>query len=138
MSLVLGNFSFTEVSPRRYVITVAQSELRGVVEAVVKEESYLSSISAVDLPKDGKIELNYIFWSVKHKAALVIKVLVNRENPVVPSISDIVPGATKSEVETYDLMGVVFEGNKNLRRGFMVPEDIVAKGVYPLRKDSGV
>ncbi len=138
MSLVLGDFSFSEVSPRRYAITVTQSELRGVAEAVVREESYLSSISAVDLPKDGKIELNYIFWSIKHRAALVVRVPVSRENPVVPSISDIVPGATKSEVEVYDLMGVIFEGNSNLRRGFLVPEDVVAKGVYPLRKDSGV
>lgn len=138
MSLVLGGFGFLEVGPRRYAITVAESELRRVVEVIVGEEAYLSSISAVDMPKEGKIELNYIFWSIKHRAALVVKVLLDRGNPVVPSISDIVPAAVKSEMEAYDLMGVVFEGNRRLKRGFLVPEDVVAKGVYPLRKDSGV
>lgn len=138
MSLILGEFSFVEASPRRYVITVEELELRRVVEVIAGEESYLSSISAVDMPKEGKIELNYIFWSIKHKAALIVKVSLDRGNPAVPSISDIVPAAVKSEIEVYDLMGVVFEGNKSLKRGFLVPEDVVAKGVYPLRKDSGV
>lgn len=138
MAMVLGNLSFNEIGPRRYFIKVQDSELRNAVKRVLEEEAYLSSISAVDLPKEGKIELSYIFWSIKHRAALIIKVLVDRGDSKVPSISDIVPGAAKSEIEVYDLVGVVFEGNKSLRRGFLAPEDVVAGGIYPLRKDSGV
>lgn len=138
MSLTIGGYTFKEVAPRRYVAAVDASELRKVVEAIVGEEAYVSSISAVDLPKEGRIELNYVFWSVKRGAALVVKVSVDRANPVVPTISDIIPGALKGEMEAYDLMGVVFEGNRSLRRGFLAPEDVVARGVYPLRKDSGV
>ncbi|MCX8184420.1 MAG: NADH-quinone oxidoreductase subunit C [Sulfolobales archaeon] len=138
MSLLLGDVRFEEVSPRRFVATVTKHELRKTVEVVVKEDSYLSTITAVDIPKDGKIELNYIFWSVKYKAAIVVKVLVDRSDPVVPSISDIVRGAVGSEVEVYDLMGVIFQENGRLRRGFLAPEDIVAREIYPLRKDSGV
>lgn len=138
MSLTIGGYSFREVAPRRYVATVEAQELRRVVEAIVGEEAYVSSISAVDVPKEGRIELNYVFWSVKHGAAIVVKVSVDRANPVVPSVSDIAPGALKGEVEAYDLLGVVFEGNRSLRRGFLAPEDVVTRGIYPLRKDSGV
>jgi NADH:ubiquinone oxidoreductase subunit C len=53
-------------------------------------------------------------------------------------VIDIVPGALGGELEAYDLMGVTFEGNNRLRRGFLAPEDMVEKGIYPLRKDSGV
>lgn len=138
MGIVLREFSFREVGSRRYVTTVTGSELKKVAEVIMGEEAYLSSISAIDVPSERKIELNYIFWSIKHKVAFVVKVSVSRENPVVPSVSDIVPGATKSEMEVHDLMGVIFEGNKNLRRGFLASEDVVTRGVYPLRKDSGV
>ncbi len=138
MSLAIGGYDFSETAPRRYVTTVEASELRRVVEAIAGEEVYISTVSAIDMPKEGKIELNYVFWSVKRRAALIVKVLVDRANPVVPSISDIVPGALKGEMEAYDLLGVVFEGNDRLRRGFLVPEDVAARGIYPLRKDSSV
>ncbi len=138
MSLTLCGRAFKEVAPRRYVATVEASELRRAIEAVVEEEAYISSISAIDMPKEGKIELNYVFWSVKHRAAIVVKVAVDRSDPVVPSISDIIPGAVKGEMEAHDLMGVVFEGNRSLRRGFLASEDVVVRGVYPLKKDSGV
>jgi len=134
----VGRFVFKEVSPRRYVASVALSELREAVGAVVMEDSYFSALTAVDLPKDGKIELDYVFWSIKHRVALIIKVTVDRNNAVVPTVIDIVPGALGGELEAYDLMGVTFEGNNRLRRGFLAPEDMVEKGIYPLRKNSGV
>lgn len=138
MEINIGKFIFKEISPRRYVALVTPSELREAVEAVVMEESYFSSLTAIDFPKEGKIELNYIFWSVKHRAALILKVTVDRNSAVVPTIIDIVPGALGGELEAYDLMGVIFEGNNKLRRGFLASEDVVEKGIYPLRKDSGV
>lgn len=138
MNLDIHGLGFKEVASRRYVITIAPQDLRDVVEKILKEDSYLSAIAAVDHPAEGRIELNYIFWSVKHRAALVVKINVNRNEPAVPTITDIVPGALGNELEVYDLMGVVFEGNGKLRRGFLAPEDIVNRSVYPLRKDSGV
>lgn len=138
MEISVGRFIFKEVSPRRYVTLVTPSELREVVEAVVMEESYFSTLTAIDFPKDGKIELNYIFWSIKHRAALIVKVTVDRGNAIVPTIVDIIPGALGGELEAHDLMGVIFEGNNKLRRGFLASEDIVGRGIYPLRKDSGV
>ncbi|MCS7099869.1 MAG: NADH-quinone oxidoreductase subunit C [Sulfolobales archaeon] len=138
MNISLAGVRFEEVSPRRFIATVSKHELRKVVEAVVAEDSYLSNITAVDLPRDGKIVLNYVFWSIKLRAAVIVKVPVDRNDPMVPSISDIVGGAVGSEIEVYDLMGVVFQGNRELKRGFLAPEDVVARGIYPLRKDSGV
>lgn len=136
--LSIGGYSFREVEPRRYVASVDPGRLRELTELIVREESYLSTISAVDLPKENAIELNYVFWSIKHRVALIVKTRVSRGRPVVPTIVDIVPGALGGELEAYDLLGIVFEGNTRLRRGFLVPEDLVSKGIYPLRKDAGV
>jgi NADH-quinone oxidoreductase subunit C len=136
--LSIGGYSFKEVGPRRYVASVDPGRLREIVGLIVGEESYLSTISAVDLPKENAIELNYVFWSIRHRAALVVKTRVSREKPAVPTIVDIVPGALGGELEAHDLFGVIFEGNTRLRRGFLVPEDLVSKGIYPMRKDAGV
>ena len=136
--LSIGGYTFREVEPRRYVVSVDPGRLRELAELIVREESYLSTISAVDLPKENAIELNYVFWSTKHRVALIVKTRVSRERPIVPTIVDIVPGALGGELEAYDLLGIVFEGNTRLRRGFLVPEDLVSKGIYPLRKDAGV
>ncbi|MEM4663888.1 MAG: NADH-quinone oxidoreductase subunit C [Desulfurococcaceae archaeon] len=51
---------------------------------------------------------------------------------------DIIPGLLAGERETYDLLGVVFNGNPLLKRGFFVATDVAEQGKYPLRKDSGV
>jgi NADH-quinone oxidoreductase subunit C len=54
-----------------------------------------------------------------------------REEPRVPSISFLWPGAEWLEREAYDMFGIVFEGNRDLRRIYM-PADYES---FPLRKD---
>jgi NADH:ubiquinone oxidoreductase subunit C len=43
----------------------------------------------------------------------------------------LIPSAVSAEQEAYDLMGITFKGNDNLRRGFFVDQSV--KG-FPLRK----
>jgi NADH-quinone oxidoreductase subunit D/NADH-quinone oxidoreductase subunit C/D len=105
------------------------------VAAFVRDElgfNYLSSVTGVDLIDDNKLEVVYHTYSVDlGGGSLVLKVHVDRDEPVVPSLTPMWPGADFQEREIFDLFGVHFEGHPNLLRillwdGF--------EG-HPLRKD---
>ncbi len=54
-----------------------------------------------------------------------------REDPRVPSVTYLWKGAEWAEREAYDMFGIIFEGNRDLRRIYM-PPDYTS---FPLRKD---
>jgi NADH:ubiquinone oxidoreductase subunit C len=123
--------------PRRYVFEVSPDKLRDVISGVIKvsPQTYVSAISGVDYINEGVIEVNYCLWVIEDNVMVVLKVRVPRDSPKVPTIYDLIPGALNSELEAYDLVGVVFEGNDKLRRGFLTPPEIASQNVFPLRKD---
>ena len=61
----------------------------------------------------------------------MIAVDLPREDPRVPSVTFLWKGAEWMERETYDMFGIVFEGNRDLRRIYMPPD----YRAFPLRKD---
>src|SRR5690606_6785593 len=94
--------------------------------------NYLSSVTGVDLIDDNKLEVVYHTYSIeKGGGAVVLKVQVDRDNPVVPSLTPLWAGADFQEREAYDMFGVQFEGHPNLRRILMWDG---FEG-HPLRKD---
>jgi len=91
---------------------------------------FLSSLTGVD--RIDWFEVAYHLESFKHNHAATIKVRSNdRENPSVPSAVAVWPGAQLQEREAYDLLGINFEGNPDLRRIFLW-EGFAG---FPLRKD---
>jgi hypothetical protein len=56
---------------------------------------------------------------------------VNRADPRIPSVTSLWEGAMFHEREMYDMMGIVFEGNRDLRRIYMSPD----YRSFPQRKD---
>jgi len=101
-------------------------------------------ISGVDRPDQEQIEVVYHLASYargtdaeyrkraeKNDPWVCLKVRVPRDAPEVPTVADLWTGADWHERETYDLMGVVFTGRKELRR-ILLPEDWPG---HPLRKD---
>jgi NADH-quinone oxidoreductase subunit C len=91
----------------------------------------LSDLTALDWPKQEKIQVVYHLYSYSNKSQFVLKVDLPRDNPVVPTLEGVWKVANWFEREVFDLFGVVFEGHTDLRR-IMLPEDWVG---YPLRKD---
>ena len=91
----------------------------------------LSNITAVDYLTDGVIEMVYHFMHLEGGPPLVVKLRVPREQPVVPSLTTLWPGADLQEREAFDLYGVQFPGHPNLKRVYMWDE---FEG-YPMRKD---
>jgi NADH-quinone oxidoreductase subunit C len=77
--------------------------------------NFLNSISAVDYV--DHFEMVYHLTSLDHNHSAVVKARVyGRENPAVPSVVEVWPGADFQEREVWDLMGVAFEGHPNMKR----------------------
>ena len=91
----------------------------------------LSDQTAVDWPKDEKIQLVYHLYSYTSRHQIVLKVDVPRDNAKVATLESIWKIANWFEREIFDLFGVIFEGHSDLRR-ILLPEDWVG---HPLRKD---
>lgn len=91
----------------------------------------LSDLTALDWPKEEKIQVVYHLYSYVHKHQIVLKVDLARDNPKLATVEGVWKAANWFEREVYDLFGVIFAGHSDLRR-IMLPDDWVG---YPLRKD---
>lgn len=91
----------------------------------------LSDLTALDWPKDEKIQIVYHLFSYAHNHQIVLKTDLPRENPKIDTVEGVWKVANWFEREVYDLFGVIFDGHSDLRR-IMLPEDWTG---YPLRKD---
>jgi NADH-quinone oxidoreductase subunit D/NADH-quinone oxidoreductase subunit C/D len=104
------------------------------VAAAIRDEmgyDYLSSVTGVDYIADGKLEVVYHAYKSSGGPALVFKAQTPRDNPVVPSLVSLYPGADFQEREAYDMYGIRFAGHPNLKRILMWE----GFGGWPLRKD---
>lgn len=105
------------------------------VAAFVRDEldfNYLSSVTGLDLLDDNKMEVVYHAYSInKGGGALTLKVHVDRDNPSVPSLTPLWPGANFQEREIWDLYGINFEGHPDQRR-ILLWEGFEG---HPMRKD---
>ncbi len=102
---------------------------------------HCTDISAVDwFPKRKKdrFEVVYFLTSLVHAQKLRLKVVLQGDEPICPSVTEVWKSANWYERETYDMYGIRFEGHPDLRR-FYMPEDYVnpetGEPSYPLRKD---
>lgn len=93
---------------------------------------FLSSISGVDLGVEvGKMQVVYHIASIPYNYQFTLKVEVDRSNPTLPTVASTWRAADWHERETFDLLGINFEGHPDLRR-ILLPDDWEG---YPLRKD---
>lgn len=101
------------------------------VAGKVKEMGFddLSVITGTDYV--DRFEVVYNFFSYGKKQNLVLKVVLDHKNPAVDSLSSIWKVADWLERETYDLVGIRFNGHPNLKR-ILLPEGWQG---HPLRKD---
>lgn len=92
---------------------------------------WLSCLSGVDYPADGRLCVVYDLWSSEKRHMFAVKVFCPRDNPHVPTVCDLWRAAEWHEREAWDLLGIVFDGHPDLRR-ILCPDDWVG---HPLRKD---
>jgi NADH-quinone oxidoreductase subunit C len=92
--------------------------------------TFLADLCGVDT---GLVmQVVYHLWSdITPDWLRVIADGLSREDPRVPSVTFLWTGAEWQEREAYDMFGITFEGNRDLRRIYM-PPDYTS---FPLRKD---
>ncbi len=106
--------------------------LRALRDTRGLEYQQLMEIAGVDYPNRGveRFELVYCLLSLTRNHRLHVHVRADETNPV-PSVTGLWPVAGWLEREVYDLFGVLFDGNPDLRR---ILTDYGFEG-HPLRKD---
>ena len=115
-------------------IRIAPRDVPDVLRALYDEPAFgfqlLADLAGVDT--GDAMEVVYHLWSATSTDWLrVIAVGLDRDAPRTPSIVSLWPGAEWLEREAYDMFGIIFEGNRDLRRIYM-PADYTS---FPLRKD---
>jgi NADH-quinone oxidoreductase subunit C len=114
-------------------IDVARDSVADVLRTLRDAFEYqqLMEIAGVDYPaRPDRFEVVYHLLSVTRNHRLRIRVATDEEKPV-PSVTGIYPVAGWLEREIFDLYGVLFEGNPDLRR---ILTDYGFRG-HPFRKD---
>ena len=108
---------------------VSNKDIHDAIEFINKTYSYdiLKSITAVDREEEG-IELIYHLYSTENEEEIMLSTIVRSETS---TITDIYSSAQADENEIYDMFGINFLGNDDLKRLYM-PENWEG---YPLRKD---
>jgi NADH-quinone oxidoreductase subunit C len=115
------------------VITVARGEIANVLRELRDNHEYqqLMEIAGVDYPdRAERFEVVYMLLSVTRNHRLMVKVSAAEDTPV-PTATTLWPNAGWLEREVFDMYGVIFDGNTDLRR---ILTDYGFEG-HPQRKD---
>jgi NADH-quinone oxidoreductase subunit C len=115
-------------------IRIAPQHVTDVMRTLHDDESFgfelLADLAGVDT--GSEMWVVYHLWSPTSPDWLrVIAEGLSRDDPRVPSVTFLWNGAEWAEREAYDMFGIIFEGNRDLRRMYM-PPDYTS---FPLRKD---
>ena len=100
-------------------------------EILLRENFFIESITGVDWIDDEQLEAVYDFNHFNELCRVVIRTRTDRNNPEIPTISNIYQGANWHERETHDFFGIKFIGHPNLEP-LLLPEDA---DFHPLLKD---
>jgi NADH-quinone oxidoreductase subunit C len=112
---------------------VAREDLGGVLTALRDDHEYqqLMEIAGVDHPdRAERFEVVYCLLSLTKNHRIRVRVSTDEDRPV-PSVTGLWPVAGWLEREVFDMYGVAFSGNDDLRR---ILTDYGFEG-YPQRKD---
>jgi NADH-quinone oxidoreductase subunit C len=117
-------------------LEVAPGSVHDVLEFLRDEadDSFplLMSLHGCDyFPEEPRLGVHYQLLSMERTDRLGVKTRVGLDEPTVPSVVDLFPGADFQEREAYDMFGVVFDGHPDLRR-ILMPEDYEG---HPQRRD---
>ncbi len=115
------------------VLTVARDSIEDALRLLRDEHAYqqLVEIAGVDYPERAeRFEVVYMLLSLTRNHRIMVKVNA-AENTPVPTVTTLWPVAGWLEREVFDMYGVIFAGNPDLRR---ILTDYGFEG-HPFRKD---
>ena len=115
------------------ILTVERAAVAEALQLLRDNHEYqqLMEIAGVDYPDRAlRFEVVYMLLSLTRNHRVLVKVNAAEEMPV-PTVTHLWPVAGWLEREVFDLYGVIFEGNSDLRR---ILTDYGFEG-HPFRKD---
>jgi NADH-quinone oxidoreductase subunit C len=123
----------TDYKTKGYHLNVAlpPDKIVAAIEILNREKFFLEAITGVDWIAEQQLEVVYDFNHYAELCRVVIRTRLDRNNPEVPTISNIYQGANWHERETHDFFGIKFTGHPNLEP-LLLPEDA---DFHPLLKD---
>lgn len=120
-------------SAKRAYIDIAPSDIVQFTRYMFKEKGLRFNIASGVDTLDA-LEILYHFSLDKAGIVVTLRVtLKDKSAPHIDTITTVTRSAWWIEREIHELFGVMFDGNKDLRR-LLLPDDW-PQGVYPLRKD---
>ncbi|MEM2759177.1 MAG: NADH-quinone oxidoreductase subunit C [Nitrososphaerales archaeon] len=97
------------------------------------------SVAGTDYPKDNVIEVIYHIGCCTvpeyRSSVFAFALKLPRDNPKTPTLIPVYRGVEYHERETFEMLGVIFEGHPKLQR-LLLPEDWA--DIPPLRKDFSI
>ena len=115
-------------------ITIPDAELQSLARTLHDDEELGFDFLVTIVGMDWKTSMGCIYYlsSTRHDKTLSVKVTTDDcEHPMLHSVSEIWTIAEIFEREVYDFFGIIFIGNKDMRRLFLSVDWVG----YPLRKD---
>ena len=115
------------------VITVQRDSIEDALRLLRDEHEYqqLMEIAGADYPsRPERFEVVYMLLSLTRNHRVMVKVAASESTPV-PTVTTLWPVAGWLEREVFDMYGVIFAGNQDLRR---ILTDYGFEG-HPFRKD---
>ncbi len=115
------------------VLGVQRERIEDALRLLRDQHDYqqLMEIAGVDYPdREERFEVVYMLLSLTKNHRVMVKVRAAEDTPV-PTVTTLWPVAGWLEREVFDLYGVIFEGNTDLRR---ILTDYGFEG-HPFRKD---
>ena len=126
---------------------VLSTNLYAAVSALVKAHwGYLSAITGLDTLNPATVAsptgdentaqptcLEALYHFCQGAAIFTIRISIQRQNPIIPSICGVLPSASLYERELMELFGIEIIGTPNTDRLLLADDWPV--GIYPMRKD---
>ena len=123
----------TEFARDRAVLDIAPAHVPATI-AALREKGYgfLASLHGVDYyPEEPRLVVLYELLDMHKVDRITVRTRVSVDDPHVPTVMDLYPGANHPEREVFDMFGVIFDGHPDLRR-ILMPEDYEG---FPQRRD---
>jgi NADH-quinone oxidoreductase subunit C len=96
------------------------------------EFNLMADLAGVDYwPEEPRYAVNYVLHSLTHNHMIRLKTYAPGDDPTLPTMSGVWPGAGWPEREVWDLFGITFKGHPDPRR-ILMPFDWTG---HPQRKD---
>ncbi len=127
--------SFREPVPKKLYMEIRGRALKSMAEYIFRNlGARFNTIIGTDRrPTHGDFQTSHVFSFDEDKIFLLLQCSLDKNDPVIDSLTPIIPGANWAEREIQDLLGIRAAGHVDPRR-LALPDDW-PENLHPLRRD---